>query len=508
MYALKKVLFIKNALILTLTALILRLAGIIFKVWLSNAVGSEGIGLYQLTFSVYVLFSTFATGGISTAVTRLCADELSIGSGRGAIRILKKGIALSLIISMFSLLITFFGADFIAGRLLSDMRVAPAIKILGFSLPFMGISSCLRGYFAARRRTVSSSLSQVLEQAARITIVMLLSSAFSSRGLSFACAAVLFGDTAAEALSFAFIYFSFLLDHRKIKNVGEKPLPHGMRKIISIAAPITSGRYLNSALRTVENIAVPKSLALYGGSQSTSLSQFGMIKGMALPLIFFPSSFLGSVSMLLIPEMSEALSLRQQYKIRYIAEKVINLTFLSSFLLAGLFFTLSEPLGMLIYKSREVSFLLRALAPLVPLMYIDSVCDGMLKGLDKQGFVFRLSVFDSALRILLVVLLVPSMGMLGFLLIMVISNALTGIWRVIKVVRLAEMPFLLTKWVIKPFCFAVFACAPTAFICSRLPLGALGTTLFSCALSGTVFFYLAFRGGCISRDDLHDLIKK
>ena len=73
----KKTIFIKNAIILTVTGLLLRFIGVIFKVWLASIIGSEGIGLYQVVFSVYVFASTFATGGISTAVTRLCADEIS-----------------------------------------------------------------------------------------------------------------------------------------------------------------------------------------------------------------------------------------------------------------------------------------------------------------------------------------------------------------------------------------------------------------------------------------------
>ncbi len=502
----KKVLFIKNALVLTLTALILRLAGIIFKVWLAKAVGSEGIGLYQLTVSVYVLFSTFASGGICTAVTRLCADQLAADSALGAARVLKKGIVLSLLISFVSILITFFGSSPIAAAL-GDMRAAPAIKILGFSLPFMGCSSCLRGYFAARRKTVSSSLSQMLEQAARILVVVLLSSAFASRGLSFACAAILFGDTAAEALSFGFIYLSYLLDRRKLKRKASKPLSLGFRRIISIALPLTSGRYLNSLLRTLENITVPKTLSLYGGGSLSALSQFGMIKGMALPLIFFPSSFLNSVSTLLIPEMSEALTVKQHYKIRYIAEKVLTLTFVSSFLLGGLFFILSEPLGLLIYKSHEVGFLLRALAPLVPLMYIDSVCDGMLKGLDKQNFVFRLSVFDSASRIALIWVFVPSFGMTGFLLVMMLSNALTAVWRVLKLVKTVEMPFLTSRWVLKPFTYTVFSCLPSYLICRALPLGNLSCVLLSVSISGALYVSLVFLGGCIGRDDLRDIIK-
>ena len=67
-------LFIKNAAVLTVTSLILRTLGIVFRIWMSNTVGAEGMGLYQLVVSVYVFVSAFATTGICTAVTRLTAE--------------------------------------------------------------------------------------------------------------------------------------------------------------------------------------------------------------------------------------------------------------------------------------------------------------------------------------------------------------------------------------------------------------------------------------------------
>ena len=130
----KKTIFIKNAAILTVSSLILRFIGIVFKVWLAGKIGSEGIGLYQLTFSVYVLASTFATSGICTAVTRMVADEIAIGNEGGVKRILKRSITLSMIVAAATVLILFFGADFIAGTLLGDERATAAIKILSFSL--------------------------------------------------------------------------------------------------------------------------------------------------------------------------------------------------------------------------------------------------------------------------------------------------------------------------------------------------------------------------------------
>mgnify|MGYP001508608509 FL=1 len=141
----KKTLFIKNALILTVSSLILRFVGIIFKVWLAKLIGSEGIGLYQLVFSVYMLASTFAASGICTAVTRLIAEELAVGTKKGAAKIMRRSVELTLIIALATVITVFFGAEFIASRFLGDSRAVPALKILPLSLPFMGITSCLRG---------------------------------------------------------------------------------------------------------------------------------------------------------------------------------------------------------------------------------------------------------------------------------------------------------------------------------------------------------------------------
>lgn len=146
----KKATFIKNAFIMTATALLLRTIGMFFRVYMSNKIGAEGMGLYQLIFSIYVLGSTFATSGICTAVTRLVTDELVTGTKKSVNAVLRKAIVLSVLIGVASALLIFFGADPISRYWLKDLRAVPALKVLCFSLPSMGVSSCLRGYFIAR----------------------------------------------------------------------------------------------------------------------------------------------------------------------------------------------------------------------------------------------------------------------------------------------------------------------------------------------------------------------
>ncbi len=423
----KKTIFIKNAVILTLSSLLLRFAGIIFKVYITRLIGSEGVGLYQLIFSFYMLASTFATSGISTAVTRLITEEIALGSKKGTLRIFSRSVQLTLGVALVSVGLVFFGAEFIASEIIGDMRALPAIKILSLSLPFMGVSSCIRGYFIARRNVSPNALTQIFEQGVRIASVMLLVKRFIGRGLAAACTAVLLGDTIAEALSCLVLYLCFLWSKKGLNSLnGRKNPPFGViKELTRIALPITSGRYLNTALRTAENVLVPKNLSRYPHSVANALSQFGMIKGMALPILLFPSTLLNSVSTLLIPEMSEAVAKNMQSTIKRLTVKVLRLTSVMALIFGVVFFFAGKKIGILIYNSQDVGSLLVALSPIVPFMYLDSVSDGILKGLDQQSFTFRTAISDSTLRIILILCLLPISGMKGFIGIMYFSNFLT-----------------------------------------------------------------------------------
>ena len=302
---------------MTITALILRTIGIFFRIYMSNKIGAEGMGLYQLIFSIYVLAATFASSGICTAVTRMVTDELATGTKKSVLRILRRAVVLSALIGLLSAALVFFGADFIGNVWLKDARAIPALKILTPSLPFMGITSCLRGYFIARRNASSPSRSQIFEQIVRIAVVMLLIGRFAEKGIAYACMAVLIGDTLAETASCLYLGCSYMLDKRRLRTptVNRQQTKGVVRKLLAIALPITAGRYLNSILRTIENILVPNCLTRYNSSKEQALSEFGMLKGMAMPLLFFPSSFLTSMSTLLIPEISEASALHQQERV-------------------------------------------------------------------------------------------------------------------------------------------------------------------------------------------------
>lgn len=454
----KKTLFIKNAAILTSTGIILRILGIFFKVWLAARVGSEGIGLYHLVFSVYTLVSTFASAGLSVAVTRLVADELVRGSKEGVRRIIRRALSITLIISLLTFLCVLFSSDILATKLLGDSRAASSLSVMSFSLPFMGISSVLKGYFMARRKVQVNSFAVLLEQAIRISLCLYLVEKFSVFGTGGAVAGVLTGDTLAETASCTFMIILFKCDDKKLNIKNDKTYFLGTKELLRISSPITAGRYATSALRTIENILVPKNLAKAGGDYASALSVFGALKGMALPVLFFPSTILNAFSSLLIPEMSSALALKRPSVIKYSVERVLKITWLLGIIFGGIFFFAGERIGILVYRDSDSGFLIKILAPLVPLMYLDSISDGILKGLDQQIFTFRNAVLDSSLRIILIIFIVPKSGIDGFLVIMFFSNLLTCFLNVARLLRVSGVKPKLINDILLPTLSGVGIC--------------------------------------------------
>ena len=460
--------------------------------------------MHQLIFSVYLLVSTFASSGICTAVTRLTAEELAVGSKKRTKKVIKRSVEITLIIALFSGLIVFFGADLIAKYILEDTRAIYALKILPISLPFMGISSCIRGYFIARRKVTPNAIAQIAEQGIRIITVILLVKAFVKKGLAMCCAAVIAGDIISEALGCIIIYISYINDQKRLSNkecdlLVKKPIT---KNLLHIAVPITSGRYLNTLLRTAENILVPKNLNKYPLSGGLALSQFGMIKGMALPILFFPSALLNSISTLLIPEISEAIAKKQTLLVKSATQKILKLTAITSFIFSAIFLIAGDKIGNLFYKEENVGFLLKALSPIVPLMYLDSISDGILKGLDQQSFTFYTAVFDSGIRIFLVLMILPFYGINGFIAIMYFSNFLTCFLNVGRLIKVSGAKLKILEEIIFPLicAFGVSFCVNTLLNFTNLQNTLLYTVLLS-VISVLSYSFLIFFSGTLSRTD-------
>ena len=465
----KKSKFITGALWLTLTGAALRAVGMIYRIFISNKLGEAGMGLYQLILSVYMLCAAFATAGVSIAVTRLVSEEL-VSGGKSSVRsVMRFALGWSVTVATLIALVLFAGADFIASVFLHSPASSTGLRILSLGLPFMAGAAVFTGYFLARGRVWLGCIAQGAEQAVRISLVAMCIDAFAAVSTEVGCNAVFMGNAASEVVAAALMCLFYLTDVRHLQEGGCSEAVFS--RFLPIQLPIAAGKYISSLLHTVENILVPGRLEKYGGNRAEALADFGALKGMALPLIMFPSSFLSSLAGLLIPELTAAATLRQSEKIKALTRRTLKLTFWFSILMGGLFFRFAEGLGNLIYKSSQVGEILRFLAPVIPFMYLDCITDGLLKGIGQQFASLRYSTGDSLLRILLVFILLHRFGLGGFLVVMVVSNtsvALLGLRRLLKVTE-AKLPLL--NGLILPLTATVLSHILTMGMSSLIPAG-------------------------------------
>jgi len=431
-----KLIFI-NVIFLTATALILRTVALFFQVYLSNKIGAEGIGLFQLIISVYFLAITFALAGIRLAATRLVAEELGTGSNKGAKKAVAICLKFSLGLSIIVGLLLFFGAELIGLRWLSDRRTILSLRLLAFTLPLMAVSSVYSGYFTAVRRAIKAASIQIAEQFIRIPVAIIILALFLPSDLEYACVAVVIGSCLGELASFIMLFLAYKADVRRFQ--GGKPASNNLfSRMLKITLPVAFSAYITSSLRTLQQLLIPIGLKKSGSSSGAALATYGTIQGMVVPVLMFPSAILNSVSDLIIPELAECQATGSVNRLHYILTRVFNLGLLSSVFVMFIFFRYSRELGLSIYQSEAAAYFLRIFSPLVVILYMDGIVDGMLKGIGQQVSSMRYNILESTVSVVLIYFLLPRYAINGYIFTVFLARTLNfglSVYRLVKVVK-------------------------------------------------------------------------
>lgn len=300
----KAKIFIKNFFILTLSSLFINVAGLLFNTYITNLVGTECLGIFQLVMSVYMFAITLASSGLGLAATRIISEELACDRPLNARKAAKKCIFYSFIVGIVSCLIVMLCSPMIADIWLHQKVSHFAIYCLGLSLPFVALSASINGYFNAVRKVSKSAMSQMIEQMSKIIISTILISNILPKTIDFACLSLVIGVCSSEVFSFLYIFLCYWKDRKTLKASPTEISTPIQKRILGIAVPIAIASYIRSGLSTLKHVLIPIRLEKSGMSCEYAVSQYGMINGVALPLILFPSVFINSFSSLLIPEFS------------------------------------------------------------------------------------------------------------------------------------------------------------------------------------------------------------
>ncbi len=494
-----------SGVILSVSAFVMRSVSVAFNVYVSDKIGAEGMGLLTLIMSVYSLALTFAVSGISLAATRLTAE--AAGSGRvGDIRAaMCRCLVYSLVFGTAAAIAVFFGAEYIGEVWLGDVRSIRALRVLGVSMPFISVSASMNGYFTALRKVIKTSAAQFFEQGIRIAVTVILFTAFLNKGTEYACIAVIAGQTVAEVASFLLTLALYLVDSRKSIGISPDKSEKALltKKMLRIALPVALSAYIRMGLVTLEHLLIPRGLKKFGASGKDSLATYGTLQGMVLPVILFPTAFLSSFNLLLVPELAEASARGEKRHITYIISRVMKFTMLFSLGVAAIMICFSSELGIVIYNSREAASYIKIVAPLAPIMFLDSAVDSMLKGLDEQLYNMRINIIDAASSALLVYILCPRIGIMGYIVTIFVSEIFNLACSFVRLLNTTGFEVKVGEWFVKPLVCAIAACVFTRallLVSNGISLTAASLTLHI-VLAALMYLLLLLITNTLSRDD-------
>ena len=480
--------YLANGALMTAVALTLRGLSVVFNAYISKKIGAEALGLYTLLGSVYSFALTLALSGINLTTTRLISDAIGENDAPKMRASMKRCICYSLFFGTLSATLLLVLAEPLALHALKDSRLIKPLRLCGATLPLISLTACFNGYFTAVRRVYKNAVTQISEQLARILFCVMLLDFFFGRDMESSCSALVLGGALSEMLSFAISLVFFVFDGQSknkssLVNVNEQKVT---KKMLSIALPLAFSTYFRSALLTIEHILIPIGIEKSGANRTQSLVAYGTLHSMVMPLVLFPSAIIHSFSGLLVPELAELKIQNNKREIEYVAGRVCHLALAFAVGVSGVMIFFADELGQGIYGSSEAGHYIRLVAHIVPIMYLDTTVDNMLKGLGEHIYTMAINITDTLCSLVMVWILIPKMGIYGYITLIIVSEIFNSSASIYKLVRVTKMRFRVIKW----FALPVISILLSTFIVGKvrilMPLSTLA------AILTTTLLYFAF----------------
>ncbi|MBQ4112060.1 MAG: polysaccharide biosynthesis C-terminal domain-containing protein [Clostridia bacterium] len=515
--------FAVNALLLIAVNLFMRTVGVSFNVYLAGRAGGEVMGLHSLLGGVYGLAMTLGSGGIHLGTTRMVADVLGLychgedAEGevcrRAIRRVLRKCLTYSLICGVGAGLLLLTAAPWVGKVWLGDPRTVLSLRVLALTLPPIAICACLNGYFTAVRRVAKSAAVGIGVQFLRIGFCAYLLTLWLPEGVEMTCLALVLGGALSELCGLVMTVGAYLWDKhihlrtRACQEQADLSETGSARKLLGITVPVTLSACLRSGLLTLQHILIPRGLKQSGASWESALTSYGVLHSMVLPVVLFPSAFISSFSGLLVPEVAESVAAGDSQRVARIAERIITPALIFSFGVAGIMACYGFELGEAIYGSREAGLYIRVLAPLIPIMYVDSSVDAFLKGMGEQVYSMNVNILDALISVILVWLLLPPMGLWGYVVAIYVTETLNTTLSLCRMLRMSRMPVRLWRQVFGPLLCVTGATAicRLAGIALSLPVGGKFELGLHIGVCGGVYLLLCVLTGVWGGEQTKDL---
>mgnify|MGYP000075974047 FL=1 len=421
--SIKKNPLITGTLLMTAAGVLSRVIGFFYRIFLSRTIGAEALGIYQLIGPVFSLCFALTASSIQTSISKFVGDAIggckdSLCGKKKARAYLILGLVLSCGLSILTGVFMYLNADWIAVRFLGEARCAPLLVLLTYSLLPCCIHACINGYYYGKKNAFVPSLCQLIEQIARVGSVWIIFQITTEKGIPLTAFHAVCGLVIGECFGLL-VSMSALLREKRLPrgsytsdSICNSTMTHAF---LAMVIPLTINHLSVAFSTSLENLLIPQKLQLYGYTQTDALSIYGILSGMTLSIILFPCVLTNSLSVLLLPAISEARGRSNENQIRRTTQKAIRLGLLLGFAFTILFLLTGDMIGNKLFHNALAGHFICRLAWLCPLMYITSLLNSILHGLGRPKQVLFVNLLACLIRIGMIWFLVPAYGIGAYL---------------------------------------------------------------------------------------------
>ena len=435
------------------------------------------MGIFQLIFPVLGFCVAVSCGGIQIAVSRFVAESKD---NAGKFMTLISSIIMSLCLSSLTTLCLYTFAHPISEYIIKNSECAGLLRYASITIPLTTLHACIAGYYLGLKKTFIPAFSSILEQVIKVCSIYILGLVWVKNHIEITPLIAVYSMIISEMSGVIFCLIAVFSEKKYAFHIRE--LFSSMKSLFSVSYILTINKIMITFLQCVESILIPIVLMKSGEASHDALSIYGVLTGMALPVISFPSAITTSVSTMILPTVAQANTSDDPSQVKKAAEASIWFALVMGIFFIGIFLFYGNFIGTSIFGHEAAGEYIRILAWLCPFMYLSITMGSILHGLGETNAAFIHNVIGTAIKLFCLWFLVPKVGIVGYLWGLLGSDLTVSLLHGFCIYKRVPFTFYAVDNIIKP----------TAWLLCSLAAGRFIKYIFSfSSYSGKIFQFIS-----------------
>ena len=395
----KKDTFKMSIFILLIGGLITKILSFIIRVLFTRTITDEGMNLYTIVSPTFSLLIALASFSLPISISKIISKQTTARP-----KIMFTSLFFGLTFSFVLLLLVLLLAPFISSTLLKEENLTPLIYAMAFTLPFISITSVLKGYFLGKMKVIPNTVSNIFEQLARIIFLIFLLPKLVSKSIILGVVSYILFNIITEIISI-FVFYLYLPKKIMLTKNDFLPSKSIINEILATSIPSVSGRIIGNIAFFLEPILLTNILLFVGYPSSYILAEYASYNAYAIGLLTLPSFFIAAICQILIPEISKYYNLKNYTLVKKRMKQALKYSFtIGLFFSIFLFFTRDFFLEIL-YKTTRGSDYIFILAPFFVLFYLEAPLTSTLQAINKAKAAMKITLLGAIIKLLIMSIL-------------------------------------------------------------------------------------------------------